>query len=109
MKKGKVKNRILLPILLAVVIGIGTLFVFRSYNTYLEEIIYQERLNQMGEVTNELYSSMDLLMSNEWNTAMFITDGVINEHPQTAEQLTAYLERLPAPDLSSGALESWAY
>ena len=94
MKKGKLKNRILLPILLAVVIGIGALLVFRSYNTYLEEIIYQERLNQMGEVTNELYSSMDLLMSNEWSTAQFITDGVINEHPQTAEQLTAYLERL---------------
>ena len=76
MKKGIKKNKILLPILLMVAVGIGALLVFRSYNTYLDELIYQERLNQMGEVTNELYSSMDLLMSNEWSTAQFIRDGV---------------------------------
>ena len=89
MNKGIKKNKILLPILLMVVVGIGALLVFRSYNTYLDELIYQERLNQMGEVTNELYSSMDLLMSNEWGTAQFIRDGVNREHPETVEQLTA--------------------
>ena len=94
MKKGIKKNKILLPILLMVAVGIGALLVFRSYNTYLDELIYQERLNQMGEVTNELYSSMDLLMSNEWSTAQFIRDGVNREHPETVEQLTAYLQRL---------------
>ena len=94
MKKGIKKNKILLPILLMVAVGIGALLVFRSYNTYLDELIHQERLNQMGEVTNELYSSMDLLMSNEWSTAQFIRDGVNREHPETVEQLTAYLQRL---------------
>lgn len=88
------KNRILLPILLMVAISIGAFFAFRSYSNYLGELIYQERLNQMTEVTKELYSSMDMLMSNEWGTAKLIRDGVISEQPKTVEQLTEYLNKL---------------
>ena len=88
------KNRIQLPILLALAIGIGVVFAFSSYRDYLDELIYQERLNQMTEVAKELYASMDLLMSNEWATAQFIRDGLTGEQPETVEQLTAYLRRL---------------
>ena len=88
------KNRILLPILLTLVIGIGVVFALSSYRDYLDELIYQERLNQMTEVTKELYSSMDMLMSNEWATAQFIRDGAIGEQPETLEQLTEYLKKI---------------
>ena len=95
MKKSSLKkNRILLPILLMAVLGIGSVLVFRFYRGYLDELIYQERLSQMTEVTNELYSSMDMLMSNEWQTAQFIRDGVISEQPKTVEQLTGHLKNL---------------
>lgn len=95
MKKSYPKtNRILLSILLMISIGIGSLVAFHSYREYLDELIYQERLNQMTEVTKELYSSMDLLMSNEWGTAQLIRDGVIDEHLETVEQLTQYLTSL---------------
>ena len=57
MKKSSLKkNRILLPILLMVVLGLVSFLAFHSYRTYLDELIYQERLSQMTEVTNELYS-----------------------------------------------------
>ena len=88
------KNKILLPILLTLVIGIGVVFALSSYRDYLDELIYQERLNQMTEVTKELYSSMDMLMSNEWATAQFIRDGAIGEQPETLEQLTEYLKKI---------------
>ena len=95
MKKSSLKkNRILLPILLMAVLGIGSVLVFRFYRGYLDELIYQERLSQMTEVTNELYSSMDMLMSNEWQTAQFIRDGLISEQPKTVEQLTEHLKNL---------------
>ena len=95
MKKSSLKkNRILLPILLMVVLGIGSFLVFHFYRGYLDELIYQERLSQMTEVTNELYSSMDMLMSNEWQTAQFIRDGLISEQPKTVEQLTEHLKNL---------------
>lgn len=93
-KRDRKKNRILLPILLMIMIGMGAFIVFHSYRNYLDELIYQERLSQMSEVTNELYSSMDMLMSNEWSTARLIRDGVISEHPETVEQLTRYLLKL---------------
>ncbi|MGN1248930.1 MAG: hypothetical protein ACI4XW_02545, partial [Candidatus Spyradocola sp.] len=93
-KRAKNKNRILLPILLMVVIGVGAVAAFLPYQAYLGELIYQERLNQMTEVTKELYASMDMLMGNEWDTARFIREGVISEHPTTEEQLTGYLSRL---------------
>lgn len=88
------KNRILLPILIMVLIGIGALIVFNSYRDYLDELIYHERLNQMTEVTEELYSSMDMLMRNEWKTAQFIKNWVIKEKPETVEQLTENLKEL---------------
>ncbi|MGN0996604.1 MAG: hybrid sensor histidine kinase/response regulator [Candidatus Ventricola sp.] len=88
------KKRILPPILAMVVMGIGVLFAFRSYNSYLDELIYQEQLNQMSEVTQELYSSMDMLMRHEWETAQFIRDWMICDPPQTMDQLTTYLKTL---------------
>ena len=93
-KRAKNKNRILLPILLMIVIEIGAVAAFLPYQEYLGELIYQERLSQMTVVTKELYSSMDMLMGNEWDTARFIQEGILDEHPATAEQLAAYLSRL---------------
>lgn len=93
-KNDRKKKRILLPILLIVGMGIGAFIVFHFYRGYLDEVIYQERLNQMTEVTKELYSSMDMLMSNEWGTAQFIRNGMVSEHPKTVEQVTEYLDKL---------------
>ncbi|MDY5021099.1 MAG: response regulator [Blautia sp.] len=67
---------------------------FHSYSSYLDELIYQERLNQMIEVTEELYSSMDMLMQNEWETAQLIKDSIISEHIGTVGQLTGFLKKL---------------
>ena len=88
------KNSILLAILIMVVMSFGALGALRSYNGYLDELIYQERLNQMSEVTQELYSSMDMLMRHEWEAAQFIRDWMACEHPDTIAQMTEYLKTL---------------
>ena len=93
-KKGSQKNSILLAILIMVAMSFCALAAFRSYNSYLGELIYQERLMQMSEVTQELYASMDMLMRHEWETARFIRDWMVCERPESIAQLTAYLKTL---------------
>ena len=88
------KTRILIPVLIMVVIGFGAVFAFNSYNGYLAELIYQERLNQMTEVTQELYSSLDMLMGHEWDTAQFIMNWVICERDTTIAELIGHLRTL---------------
>ena len=83
-----------LAMLIMIALGICALGAFDSYHAYLDELIYQERLSQMSEVTAELYASMDLLMRHEWETAQLICDWLIFEQPQTVGELTGHLEAL---------------
>ena len=50
----------------------------------------------MTEVTQELYSSIDLLMGQEWETVQFITNWVICEQDRTIAELTGHLQMLQA-------------
>ena len=93
-KTSSLKNSILLAVVLMAAMSVGALAAFRSYNGYLGELIYQERLSQMSEVTKELYSSMDMLMRREWETAQFIRDWMLCERPETTARLTDYLRTL---------------
>ncbi len=88
------KTRILIPVVIMIVIGVGATLAFNTYNEYLAELIYQERLNQMTEVTQELYSSIDMLMRHEWDTAQFITNWVICERDRTIAELVGHLQML---------------
>ena len=90
------KTRILIPVLIMIVIGVGAVLAFNTYNGYLADLIYQERLSQMTEVTQELYSSIDLLMGQEWETVQFITNWVICEQDRTIAELTGHLQMLQA-------------
>ena len=83
-----------LAMLIMIALGICALGAFDSYHAYLDELIYQERLNQMSEVTAELYASMDLLMQHEWETAQLIRDWLIFERPETLDELTGHLSAL---------------
>lgn len=95
-KTNSQKTRILIPVLIMIVIGVGAVLAFNTYNGYLADLIYQERLSQMTEVTQELYSSIDLLMGQEWETVQFITNWVICEQDRTIAELTGHLQMLQA-------------
>ena len=70
--------RIGLAMIIMIALCLCALSAFDSYHAYLDELIYQERLSQMSEVTAELYASMDLLLRHEWETAQLICDWLIS-------------------------------
>ena len=86
--------RIGLAMIIMIALCLCALSAFDSYHAYLDELIYQERLSQMSEVTAELYASMDLLLRHEWETAQLIRDWLVFEQPETIDELSGHLETL---------------
>ena len=66
-KKNK-ERRQLFAILIAVFVFVvaGVFAFFRFYNSYIDKTLYSERLNQMREVTTQLFSGLEDVVKNQW-------------------------------------------
>ena len=40
---------------------------FFLYQTYIQNIIYDERLNQMEEVTHQMFQNLEEVIDSHWN------------------------------------------
>ena len=70
-------------------------FIFmRLYDTYIDDILYQERQQQMKEVTVQLFKRLDDMTQNWWeDTDVF--SGAMEEHAfASMDELCAYLQLL---------------
>ena len=48
--------------------GIVMLFAFFFlYHTYIQNIIYEERLNQMEEITRQMFQNLEDVIDSNWN------------------------------------------
>ena len=59
-------NTLFLLILIIAMIFGGTVFFIKQYNVYMDKILYEERLNQMREVTTQLFSGLEKVIDNQW-------------------------------------------
>lgn len=68
-------------IIISCAVGIAMFWsFFFLYHTYIQKIIYEERLNQMEEVTHQLFQNLEDVINARWE--------------QTAEQCR-YMEQMP--------------
>lgn len=80
-----------LILLTVVVIGICTFFKF--YSSYIDKILYAERLSQMKNVTGQLFSGLEDAIENHWRIADTQSNYLIQNKPQTAEELYELIRR----------------
>ena len=84
----------LVSLLIILVFVLGCVFAFLSfYNNYIDKTLYEERLNQMREVTTQLFSGLEDVTRTEWRTAARQCRALQQEQPKTLEELLAFLEQ----------------
>ena len=91
-KSREMKQTIRIGIMVVLVVFFLVSAFLNYYNTYLEGILYAERLNQMKEVTGQLFAGLEDVVNGWWEDTDRYCNFVEKEKPATAELLTAFLE-----------------
>lgn len=87
------RGQTILSLLAAVMLVAAGVFAFvRYYNAYIDGTLYAERLNQMREVTTQLFSGLEDVVKNQWRTVETQHRGLQKAQPKTWEELHAFME-----------------
>ena len=101
MWKDKKYRRILLACIFASLAAVAGFFVLSR--TYIKNLVYKERLNQMEEITHQMFRNLEDVIGNRWADVDVQCNYLIGTDLQTDTDLYAYLQRVSA--LSN--LEDW--
>ena len=81
-------------ILCCCIAGIAMLFAFFFlYQTYIRDIIYKERLNQMEEVTRQMFQNLEDVIDAHWDRVTEECNYLENAGVQTTEELCEYMKK----------------
>ena len=74
--------------------GIAMLFAFFFlYQTYIQDIIYEERLNQMEEITRQMFQNLEDVIDSHWDRVTEECKYLRNANIQTTDELCRYMEK----------------
>ena len=90
-KKANKQTIIALLIVLAFILG-GVLVFLRLYNSYIDRTLYAERLNQMKEVTTQLFSGLEDVMNNQWRNTSEQSATFQESKVKTTDDLIAFMQ-----------------
>ena len=79
-----------LCVVIAVVIAAVIVFL-RFYGSFIDQTLYAERLNQMKEVTTQLFSGLEDVMKNQWRVVDEQERALEQRTPETLDELTAFM------------------
>ena len=66
---------------------------FFLYHTYIQDIIYEERLNQMEEITRQMFQSLEDVIDSHWNRVTEECNYLRDANVQTTEELCRYMKK----------------
>ena len=76
------------------VIIVLTLTLFVMSQTYIQNLVYHERLSQMEEVTHQMFHSLEDVIDNHWDDVDVQCNYLAYTPIETTDDLFSYLERL---------------
>lgn len=79
--------------IVVMVIGLGTSLFLSAFEKYNDRVLYAERLNQMQEVTQQLFTGLEDVIETQWKTAQTQCNYIESVHPETIDDLTALLKQ----------------
>ena len=85
--KREIRQSAISLILIICMIAAGLLFFLKFYNAYIDRTLYEERLNQMKEVTSQLFSGLEDVVKNEWKEADHQALRFMADQPDTLEEM----------------------
>ena len=94
MWKDKKYRRILLACIFASLAAVVGFFVLSR--TYIKNLVYKERLNQMEEITHQMFRNLEDVIGSRWADVNVQCNYLIDTDLQTDTDLYAYLQRVSA-------------
>ena len=74
--------------------GIAMFFAFFFlYHTYIQDIIYEERLNQMEEITRQMFQNLEDVIDSHWNRVTEECNYLRDASIQTTDELCGYMKK----------------
>ena len=74
--------------------GIAMLLAFFFlYHTYIQDIIYEERLNQMEEVTRQMFQNLEDVIDSNWNRVTEECNYLRDANVQTTDELCRHMKK----------------
>ena len=74
--------------------GIAMLLAFFFlYHTYIQDIIYEERLNQMEEITRQMFQNLEDVIDSHWDRVTEECNYLRDANIQTAEELCRHMKK----------------
>ena len=66
---------------------------FFLYHTYIQDIIYEERLNQMEEITRQMFQNLEDVIDSHWNRVTEECNYLRDANVQTTDELCKYMKK----------------
>ena len=74
--------------------GIAMLFAFFFlYQTYIQDIIYEERLNQMEEITRQMFQNLEDVIDSHWDRVTEECNYLRDANIQTTDELCRQMKK----------------
>ena len=74
--------------------GIAMLLAFFFlYHTYIQDIIYEERLNQMEEVTHQMFQNLEDVIDSHWDRVTEECNYLKDANVQTTDELCRHMKK----------------
>ncbi len=91
MQKAKGYQNLILGCCMA---GIAMLFAFFFlYHTYIQDIIYEERLNQMEEITRQMFQNLEDVIDSHWDRVTEECNYLRDANIQTTDELCRHMKK----------------
>ena len=83
-----------ISIVIVLVIALaGVAGFLKFYSHYIDETLYAERLNQMKEVTMQLYSGLEDVVENQWRKTSDSCRKLLDQNPETQYDFLKFMEK----------------
>ena len=91
MQKAKSYRNLILGCCMA---GIAMLLAFFFlYHTYIQDIIYEERLNQMEEITRQMFQNLEDVIDSHWDRVTEECNYLKDANIQTTDELCRHMKK----------------
>ena len=91
MQKAKSYRNLILGCCMA---GIAMLLAFFFlYHTYIRDIIYEERLNQMEEITRQMFQNLEDVIDSHWDRVTEECNYLKDANVQTTDELCRHMKK----------------
>ena len=65
----------------------------KYYNSYMDKLLYAERLNQMQEVTSQLFTGLEDVVQGKWKNVEIFCNYIERATPDNMDQLWTFMQK----------------